>query len=274
MTESRAMDVIHDKMLALVGKAIENLVVSEQTMVIGSQSALRHAGLFNSGQRILLVGEGDLSFARSLATSFGDGSNITATTLDSLSFVLEHYGNGYRNVQALQALGATVLHEVDATRANLKLTDVYVFNFPHPGWLDEPSRNRRGARFGDEKCDRQIRRHRNLLAGFFDNLQRLLPRDSTARVYITTKVLGAVDDSASHRDMWNVPDVGRARGFSLIEERSFSASTYPGYLNKYGTYKRPDYKLCIDESFPMGDAATRVFGLKAQYSDCGIRHFC
>jgi 25S rRNA (uracil2634-N3)-methyltransferase len=273
MTESGAVGMIH----ALVEKAIENLVVSEQAMVIGSQPALRHAGLFNSGQRILLVGEGDLSFARSLATSFGDGSNITATTFNSISFVKKHFRDGSRNVQALKALGATVLHKVDATRANLEVTeDVYVFNFPHPGWLDEPSRNRRGARFGDEKCDGQIQRHRDLLTGVFNNLRRLLPRSSTARVYITTKVLGAVDDSASHRDMLNVPDVGRAGGFSLIEERSFSASTYPGYLNKYGVGKRPDYKLLIDESFPMGDAATRVFGLKAQYSDCSTtcRHFC
>jgi hypothetical protein len=44
--------------------------------------APRRCGLFNSDQNILLVGEGDLSFALSLARKFG-GRRITATTFNS-----------------------------------------------------------------------------------------------------------------------------------------------------------------------------------------------
>ncbi|XP_052621159.1 heavy metal-associated isoprenylated plant protein 41-like [Lactuca sativa] len=38
---------------------------------------------YSSNHQILLVGEGDFSFALSLAMSFGSASNIVATSLDS-----------------------------------------------------------------------------------------------------------------------------------------------------------------------------------------------
>ena len=41
---------------------------------------LRH---YSSAQSILIVGDGDFSFSRALATAFGSGENIVATSLDS-----------------------------------------------------------------------------------------------------------------------------------------------------------------------------------------------
>ncbi|KAK1631765.1 hypothetical protein QYE76_006080 [Lolium multiflorum] len=38
---------------------------------------------YSSEQSILIVGDGDLSFSRSLATAFGSGENLVATSLDS-----------------------------------------------------------------------------------------------------------------------------------------------------------------------------------------------
>jgi len=114
--------------------------------------AARRLGLFDSTQNILLVGEGDLSFSLSLARAFGDGGGrrITATTFDSEVFVVAHYANGRANIAELRRRGATVLHNVDATRldalrctlpassaVDLSSIDAVVFNFPHPGWLDE-----------------------------------------------------------------------------------------------------------------------------------------
>jgi 25S rRNA (uracil2634-N3)-methyltransferase len=105
--------------------------------------APQQCGPFNSNQRILLVGEGDLSFALSLARKFGDGRRITATTLNSQEYVETHCANGRANIAELQGLGATVIHDVDATRidrsavADCASTDAVIFNFPHPGWLDE-----------------------------------------------------------------------------------------------------------------------------------------
>ena len=114
--------------------------------------AARRLGLFDSTQNILLVGEGDLSFSLSLARAFGDGGGrrITATTFDSEVFVVAHYANGRANIAELRRRGATVLHNVDATRlhalrrklpassaVDFASIDAVIFNFPHPGWLDE-----------------------------------------------------------------------------------------------------------------------------------------
>ena len=38
---------------------------------------------YSSSQRILIVGDGDLSFSRALATAFGSGENLVATSLES-----------------------------------------------------------------------------------------------------------------------------------------------------------------------------------------------
>lgn len=38
---------------------------------------------YSSKQKILLIGEGDFSFALSLATAFGNATNIVATSIDS-----------------------------------------------------------------------------------------------------------------------------------------------------------------------------------------------
>jgi hypothetical protein len=48
------------------------------------------AGLYRRGQRLLLVGEGDFSFALSLAASVG-GAGITATSFDTLPDVNAKY---------------------------------------------------------------------------------------------------------------------------------------------------------------------------------------
>jgi 25S rRNA (uracil2634-N3)-methyltransferase len=39
-------------------------------------------GQYSSTQSILLVGEGDFSFSLALATGFGSGENLVATSLD------------------------------------------------------------------------------------------------------------------------------------------------------------------------------------------------
>ncbi|XP_074293905.1 uncharacterized protein At4g26485-like [Silene latifolia] len=44
---------------------------------------------YKSSQKILLVGEGDFSFATCLANVFGNASNLFATSLDSYSEVIE-----------------------------------------------------------------------------------------------------------------------------------------------------------------------------------------
>ena len=48
----------------------------------GEEEEDKWVGQYSSSQSILLVGEGDFSFSLALATGFGSGGNIVATSLD------------------------------------------------------------------------------------------------------------------------------------------------------------------------------------------------
>ncbi|PKU68861.1 Uncharacterized protein MA16_Dca010605 [Dendrobium catenatum] len=69
-----------------------------------------------SAQKILLVGEGDFSFFLYLATVFGSAFNIVATSLDSYDVFPKKYRKAQSNVEVLKKVGATILHEIDATQ--------------------------------------------------------------------------------------------------------------------------------------------------------------
>ncbi|XP_012848375.1 PREDICTED: uncharacterized protein At4g26485-like [Erythranthe guttata] len=65
---------------------------------------------YSSRHQMLLVGEGDFSFAASLATAFGNASNIVATSLDSQVMLLRKYPTEAANVCLLKDKGCTVIH--------------------------------------------------------------------------------------------------------------------------------------------------------------------
>ena len=94
---------------------------------------------------ILLVGEANFSFAKSLALEIlNRGDIITATTLDTFTTMMEKYTDGQENVKELEDAGATVLFEVDATKLSKiksfkgKRFSKIVFNFPHAGKFFAP----------------------------------------------------------------------------------------------------------------------------------------
>lgn len=91
--------------------------------------------------KILLVGEGNFSFARSLVENIiHGGENLVATCYDSEEVLYEKYeGEAKENIDVIKELGATVLFEVDATQLDkckalrkYKFSKI-VFNFPHAG---------------------------------------------------------------------------------------------------------------------------------------------
>lgn len=98
---------------------------------------------FQPYHKILLIGEGNFSFAKALLLhpSLRDlpPSNITATTFDSETICLEKYPDSTIFIDFLRDKGVKVLFNVDATclerSGELKgtLWDRVVWNFPHAG---------------------------------------------------------------------------------------------------------------------------------------------
>ena len=97
---------------------------------------------FTKNDRVLLIGEGNFSFARALAEHYmpSNPGNIVATCFDSEQVLYEKYTDEAKtNVEKLKELGVAVLFEVDGTQlkkhkniSKNRYTKI-IFNFPHAG---------------------------------------------------------------------------------------------------------------------------------------------
>ncbi|KAF8311073.1 hypothetical protein DL93DRAFT_2211241 [Clavulina sp. PMI_390] len=124
---------------------------------------------FHEGRRILLVGEGNFSFALSLLSQSTTWSLIIATAFDSQDECYRKYPDAPDIVKTLRAAGVVVYFNVDATKLDqhkaLKklVIDTIVFNFPHVG-------------AGIKDQDRNIAVNQRLLVDFFQAAAPLLAK--------------------------------------------------------------------------------------------------
>lgn len=137
---------------------------------------------FASHETLLLVGEGDFSFALSIVKNLLiDPQNLIATSFDSEEEVIAKYPNARDNIDFLRGSGVNVFHLIDATdipltmkivnnnrrRTGIKLFTPYkklnhvMFNFPHTGR-------------GMKDVDRNIRDHQKLVLNYFKSAHELL----------------------------------------------------------------------------------------------------
>ncbi|KAM0927107.1 hypothetical protein ACQ4PT_003209 [Festuca glaucescens] len=193
---------------------------------------------YSSAQSILIVGDGDFSFSLALATAFGSGENLVATSLDSYGALTSKYGKAESNVTELKRLGATVLHGVDAKtmkhhpHLEMRQFDRIVFNFPHAGFT------------GREVHLHVIMAHKQLVHGFFANARHLL------RPYGETHL--------SHKtgfpyDAWDIAQLAYESSLIMVQKVDFSKKDYPGYNQKRGDGAR------CDQPFALGPCCTFMF---------------
>jgi len=111
----------------------------------GKAPPLRPTIPFTPTDKILLIGEGNFSFAHALVVDPPSSlehlppSNITATAYDSEQECYDKYPDARNSVHTLRERGAEVLFGVDATKLEkcgplkAKRFDRVVWNFPHAG---------------------------------------------------------------------------------------------------------------------------------------------
>ncbi|RCV12142.1 hypothetical protein SETIT_2G245700v2 [Setaria italica] len=198
-------------------------------------------GHYSSTQDILLVGDGDFSFSLALATAFGSGANLVATSLDTYETLKSKYSKAESNITNLKRLSATVLHGVDTKKMKLhpdlkkRRFDRIVFNFPHAGFK------------GKEDDMHMINSHRELVWGFFNNALHLLR--PYCEIHISHKTGGAYD-------RWDIEDLAFGASLVLVEKVAFQQEDYPGYNQKRGDSARSD------EAFDLGTCFTFMFRIR------------
>ncbi|KAF2210333.1 hypothetical protein CERZMDRAFT_17168, partial [Cercospora zeae-maydis SCOH1-5] len=182
--------------------------------------------------RILLIGEGDFSFSRSIVAEHGC-CDITATCYDSQEALFEKYHpQAASHVQYLEDEGQKVLYSVDATKLDKHKTlaklvaeegrfDVVLFNFPHVGGKSTD-------------VNRQVRSNQELLVKFFQAVQGVLAvrknngnndEDGSGTVVVTLF-------EGEPYTLWNVKDLARHAGLEVARSFKFLAEAYPGYEHK------------------------------------------
>ncbi|KAL8952447.1 MAG: hypothetical protein Q9222_001638 [Ikaeria aurantiellina] len=181
---------------------------------------------FNPSDRILLVGEGDFSFAYSLYTHHSC-HNLIATCYDDAATLAEKYPQSTQYIRDLESdayedeeADVKVLHGVDATKLGKGGSvggggkevrkggfDEVVFNFPHVGGLTRD-------------VNRQVRHNQELLVNFF---KAAIPLLAPAGSIIITIFEG------EPYSLWNIRDLARHVGLKVGRSFKFQAEAYPGY---------------------------------------------
>ncbi|KAF5873436.1 uncharacterized protein Bfra_004896 [Botrytis fragariae] len=174
---------------------------------------------FSSRDSILLIGDGDLSFARSLITHH-EVKKLTATVFESsLQILQEKYPHVGENIKEIEEGGGSVKYGVDATKmrawTNAKggrgdgVMDRIIFNFPHVGGKSTD-------------VNRQVRYNQELLTSF---LARAIPSLSPTK---GSSIIITLFEGEPYT-LWNIRDLGRHAGLEVERSFKFQAGAYPGY---------------------------------------------
>ncbi|KAJ8065080.1 hypothetical protein OCU04_005792 [Sclerotinia nivalis] len=174
---------------------------------------------FSASDSILLIGDGDLSFARSLITHHKI-EKLTATVYESsLPILEEKYPHVPENIKGIEDGGGIIKFGVDAMKMRAWTTgkggrgdgvmDRVIFNFPHVGGKSTD-------------VNRQVRYNQELLVAFLRNSIPSLSPKKGSSIIITLF-------EGEPYTLWNIRDLGRHAGLEVERSFKFQASAYPGY---------------------------------------------
>lgn len=163
---------------------------------------------------ILLVGEGDFSFALAFTNRFSHAT-VLATSLDSVEEVASKYPLANETLSKLADNGVEIMHQIDATKLSkykpikaLPSPLTVVFNFPHLG-----------NSISDQ--DRNIRQHQELVMQFFNQCSEI-----GAKEVVMTLFCGEPYDS------WQFKQFAKQAGYTINRSTVFNWAEWPPYAHQ------------------------------------------
>lgn len=206
---------------------------------------------YTSGQRILLLGEGNFSFAKALCDKLGGQPGIFATSYDSKDVCNRKYPDAKANKLAIKKNLGEVLHKVDAMRLEdvhnglfAESFDRIIFNFPHLG-------------HGVQDQEKNIRDHTEFLERFFRSAASCLkPPPAKAEIHVTLK------EGEPYRSWKIVPACSRAADHLEVKTAiPFVPDRWPGYEHRRTIGFEPQLSSQDNLDIQKG-AKTYIFGYK------------
>ncbi|NWR35723.1 FDXA1 protein, partial [Tachuris rubrigastra] len=182
-------------------------------------------------RRVLLLGEGNFSFAASLCGA--EGTHVVATCYESEEDASRR-GGAARSIRRLRDSGAEVVFSVDCTKLKDYFSpekrefDCIYFNFPH--------------------CGRKagVVKNRELLAHFFRSSAEVLAEEGEVHVALCNGQGGTPMDQPRREwhNSWQIVAVAAGAGFILSNVHPFNAETIHGY--KCTGYRSQDKSFCVE----------------------------
>lgn len=187
-----------------------------RTTVKKNKTAYRYKLEVREDQRVLFIGEGNFSFALSLAEKIHRGDNFVCTAFDTEIMTCEKYPEAQGNLDALRDMGARCLFEVDATRLSKNTAlkgqfyDKIIFNFPHVG-------------LGIKDQNRNVMANQDLIINFMQQSRKKLNKGGDIVISIKTGI---------PYDLWQMKKLARDVGLELRRSFEFLPDDYPGYAHR------------------------------------------
>uniref|UniRef100_A0A452RW25 Ferredoxin-fold anticodon binding domain containing 1 n=1 Tax=Ursus americanus TaxID=9643 RepID=A0A452RW25_URSAM len=208
-------------------------------------------------RRLLLVGEGNFSFAAALSETLNASTRVTATCLQRPA-ELARDPVARENLQRLRERGTEVRFGVDCTQLadafepHHREFDRIYFNFPH--------------------CGRKagVAKNRELLAKFFQSCKDVLAEGGEVHVALCRGQGGTPADKPMREwhNSWQVVAMAALGGFILSDVHPFSCEAVPGY--KCTGYRSQDKSFHVEDalnhiftrSLPFEGSQPRIFRIK------------
>ncbi|ODV95464.1 hypothetical protein PACTADRAFT_23834, partial [Pachysolen tannophilus NRRL Y-2460] len=216
---------------------------------------------FSSQDKMILVGEGDFSFSKSIVEAGRvDPENLISTCLDTIEDLEIKYDDSINeNLEFLKERKVKVMYKIDATDlvGSLKLIkskhllknkfkntmilndnknlqiDYIMFNFPHLG-----------ERIKD--IDRNIRQHQLLISGFFQSCKQFFDLLAENRAILRTtnnNIDNNIDNNNNNGiiitlfegepyDSWQIKKIAKNFNYKVTRSGVFKWELFPGYHHR------------------------------------------